>query len=60
MATENDMDDGSIDDFLDGPSFTIGPPSEPLPQAAMAVQDRYRDKGTPYDEQDYQSEQLNE
>ena len=52
------MDDGSIDDFLDGPSFTIGPPSEPFPQAAaMAVQDRYRDKGTPYDEQDYQSEQ---
>lgn len=44
---------GEIDDI--GPSFTIGPPSEPIPQADLET--RYKgDKAGPYSEDDYQSE----
>lgn len=51
------MRDGEVEDISDGPGFTIGSPSEPVPQAAL--EDRYldkHDKGVPFDEVDYQSE----
>ena len=49
MATE----DGEMEDGIE---FTIGSPSEPVPQSAL--QDRYMsvDKGVSYDEVDYRSE----
>lgn len=44
---------GEVDDI--GPSFTIGPPSEPIPQADLET--RYMgDHAGPYSEDDYQSE----
>ena len=52
MAVES----GDIEDALDGPNFTIGSPSSPVPQSGL--KDRYMamDKGVPaYDEVDYQS-----
>lgn len=52
MAVES----SEAEDVLDGPSFTIGPPSEPVPQSAL--EDRYRglETGVSYDEVDYESE----
>ena len=44
---------GEVDDI--GPSFTIGPPSEPIPQADLET--RYKgDHAGAYSEDDYQSE----
>ena len=53
-----EVENGDLEDALDGPSFTIGSPSEPVPQAAL--RDRYlsMDKGVEFDEVDYQSKKL--
>ena len=50
------MENGEMEDDIEGPNFTIGSPSEPVPQSAL--QDRYMsaDKGVSYDEVDYRSE----
>ena len=49
------MESGGAGD-LDGPNFTIGPPSEPVPQSALRDHHMIMDKGVPFDEMDYQSE----
>lgn len=54
MAVES----SEAEDALEGPSFTIGPPSEPVPQSAL--EDRYRglEQGVSYDEVDYESKDV--
>ena len=49
---------GEVDEVLDGPSFTIGEPSEPVPQSALQQDHRLvaMDKGVSFDEVDYRSE----
>lgn len=51
MAVES----SEAEDVLEGPSFTIGPPGEPVPQSAL--EDRYRglEQRVSYDEVDYES-----
>ena len=52
MAVEN----GEFEEDIEVPSFTIGEPSEPVPQSAV-LHDHHiaMDKGVSYDEVDFQS-----